>query len=141
VVGVKVIVEDGSYHEVDSSDRAFQTCGSGCFRETFPKTRPVLLEPIMKMDIECPERFQGPIVGDLTGRRGIIMSTEVREGVTQILAEVPLAETFGYATDLRSMTQGQGTFSMELALYRRLPASLQDAIIAERKEANLVGAK
>jgi elongation factor G len=95
----------------------------------------------MKMDIECPERFQGPIVGDLTGRRGIIMSTEVREGVTQILAEVPLAETFGYATDLRSMTQGQGTFSMELALYRRLPASLQDAIIAERKEANLVGAK
>ncbi len=141
VVGLKVIVNDGSYHEVDSSDRAFQTCAQGCFRETFPKTRPVLLEPIMKVEIECPESFQGSIVGDINGRRGIVTATEVREGIAQIIADVPLSETFGYATDLRSMSQGQGTFTMELALYRKVPASLQDAIIAEKKDAQLVGAK
>ena len=141
VVGMKIVLNDGSYHEVDSSDKAFQICAQGCFRETFPKTRPVLLEPIMKVDIECPEQFQGAIVGDLTSRRGIIMSTEMRDGNTQIVAEVPLSETFGYATDLRSMTQGQGTFTMELSHYRRVPTSLQDAIVAERKEAQLVGAR
>ncbi len=141
VVGVKITLNDGSYHEVDSSDKAFQICAQGCFRETFPKTRPVLLEPIMKVEIECPENFQGAIVGDLTSRRGIIMSTEMRENLTQIIAEVPLSETFGYATDLRSMTQGQGTFTMELSRYRRVPSSLQDAIIAEKKESQLVGAR
>ncbi|MCO6455795.1 MAG: elongation factor G [Pirellulaceae bacterium] len=141
VVGLKTIVEDGSYHEVDSSDKAFQICGQGCFRETFPKTRPVLLEPIMKIEIECPENFQGAVVGDITGRRGIIMSTDMRSGVTAITAEVPLAETFGYATDLRSMTQGQGTFTMELSTYRRVPPSIQEEVIAEKKQAQLVGAK
>ena len=130
-------MDDGSYHEVDSSDKAFQICAQGCFRETFPKTRPVLLEPIMRVEIECPESFQGAIVGDITSRRGVILSTEMREGNTQIMAEVPLSETFGYATDLRSMTQGQGTFTMELARYRRVPASLQDAIIAEKKDSQL----
>ncbi len=141
VVGVKIILNDGSYHEVDSSDKAFQICAQGCFRETFPKARPVLLEPIMKVEVECPESFQGAIVGDITSRRGIIMSTEMREGNAQIIAEVPLSETFGYATDLRSMTQGQGTFTMELSRYRRVPSSLQDAIVAEKKEAQLVGAR
>jgi elongation factor G len=141
VVKLKVTIDDGSYHEVDSSDRAFQTCAEGCFRETFPKTHPVLLEPIMKVEIECPETFQGTIAGDVTGRRGIITSTEIREGISMIWAEVPLSETFGYATDLRSMSQGQGTFTMELACYRRMPASLQEAIVAERKEAQLIGAK
>jgi elongation factor G len=141
VVGLKAVVEDGSYHEVDSSDKAFQICGQGCFRETFPKTKPVLLEPIMKLDIECPEHFQGAIAGDLTGRRGLILSTQMREQATQIMAEVPLSELFGYATDLRSMTQGQGTFTMELAAYRRVPASLQEAIVAEKKESLLVGAR
>jgi elongation factor G len=141
VVQLKVVLDDGSYHEVDSSDKAFQTCAQGCFRETFPKTKPVLLEPIMKVEIECPEAFQGTIAGDVTGRRGIITSTEIREGISLIWAEVPLSETFGYATDLRSMSQGQGTFTMELACYRRMPASLQEAIVAERKEAQLIGAK
>ncbi len=141
VVGVKVILNDGSYHEVDSSDKAFQICAQGCFRETFSKTRPVLLEPIMKLEIECPENFQGAIVGDVTSRRGIIMSTEMREKNANISAEIPLAETFGYATDLRSMTQGQGTFTMELVRYRRVPASLQEAIVADKKEAQLVGAR
>lgn len=140
VVGLKVVVEDGSYHEVDSSDRAFQTCARGCFRETFPKTKPVLLEPIMKVEIECPEVFHGTIAGDIVGRRGMIVATEMRDGLSQIMAEVPLAETFGYATDLRSMTQGQGTFTMELVRYRRVPASLQEAIIVEKRESELVGA-
>ena len=90
-------------------------------RETFPKTKPVLLEPIMKIEIECPSQFQGTVVGNLTGRRGMVVATEL-DGVTaRIEGEVPLAETFGYSTDLRSMTQGQGTFTMEFARYRRVP--------------------
>jgi elongation factor G len=138
VVGIKVIVDDGTYHEVDSSDRAFQICARDAFRDAFKQTRPALLEPIMKLDIECPEQFQGAVVGDLTSRRGLIRSTESLGGTSVIVGEVPLAETFGYATDLRSMTQGQGVFSMELAQYRRTPASVQEEIIAERKQAQLV---
>jgi elongation factor G len=140
VVGVKAIVDDGTYHEVDSSDRAFQICARDAFREAFKQTRPVLLEPVMKVDIECPEQFQGAVVGDLTSRRGIIRSTETLGGISIIVGDVPLAETFGYATDLRSMTQGQGTFTMELSQYRRTPASIQEDIIAERKQGQLVGA-
>lgn len=140
VVGVKAIVDDGSYHEVDSSDRAFQICARDAFREAFRQTRPVLLEPIMKLDIECPDQFQGAVVGDLTSRRGLIRSTEVLSGTATIIGEVPLAETFGYATDLRSMTQGQGVFTMELACYRRTPMSVQEEIVAERKQGQLVGA-
>lgn len=135
VIGLKTVLSDGSYHEVDSSDRAFQTCAQGCFRETFLKTRPVLLEPIMRLDLEAPEQFQGSVTGDLVSRRGIIMATNNREGLALISAEVPLAETFGYATDLRSMTQGQGTFTMELLCYRRVPAAIQEEIIKKRKEA------
>lgn len=134
VIGLKAVLSDGSYHEVDSSDRAFQTCAQGCFRETFLKTRPVLLEPIMKMDIEAPEQFQGSVTGDIVSRRGIIMTTSNRDGLALLSVEVPLAETFGYATDLRSMTQGQGTFTMELLCYRRVPASIQEEIIKKKKE-------
>jgi elongation factor G len=142
VVGLKVVVVDGSYHEVDSSDRAFQTAAEGCFREHFMDTKPALLEPIMKVEIECPEHFQGPITGDLISRRGMIVNTDMRDGVTNILAEVPLAETFGYATDIRSMSQGQGTFTMELACYRKVPASVQEEIIADKKkDKQLVGAR
>ena len=144
VVGLKVVVQDGKYHEVDSSDRAFQTCAEGCFREHFLDTKPALLEPIMKVEIECPEHFQGPITGDLISRRGMIVNTDMRDGITNILAEVPLAETFGYATDIRSMSQGQGTFTMELSCYRKVPMSVQEEIIADKKkdkkEKQLVGA-
>jgi elongation factor G len=142
VVGLKVVVVDGSYHEVDSSDRAFQTAAEGCFREHFRDTKPALLEPIMKVEIECPENFQGPITGDLISRRGMIVNTDMRDGITNIIAEVPLAETFGYATDIRSMSQGQGTFTMELAKYSKVPASVQEEIIADKKkgERQLVGA-
>lgn len=134
VVNTKVVVEDGSYHEVDSSDRAFQTCARDMFRLTFPATKPVLLEPIMKVEIECPENFQGTITGDLTSRRGIITGSEVRDGICAMTAEVPLAETFGYATDIRSMSQGQGTFTMELSCYRKVPAAIQEEIVAEKKK-------
>src|SRR5437868_2417972 len=140
VVGLKAVVTDGSYHEVDSSDRAFQTCAENCFREHFKDTKPVLLEPVMKVEIECPEHFQGPITGDLISRRGMIINTDMRDGITNILAEVPLAETFGYATDIRSMSQGQGTFTMELASYKKVPASVQEEIVADKKKV-LVGAR
>ena len=112
VVGLKVTLEDGSYHEVDSSDMAFQTCARTCMRENFVKTRPVLLEPVMKIEIECPGQFQGPVVGNLTSRRGMVMATEMDgPNCPHRRAKCRLAETFGYSTDLRSMTQGQGTFT------------------------------
>jgi elongation factor G len=139
VVGLKAMITDGSYHEVDSSDRAFQTCAENCFREHFTDTKPVLLEPVMKVEIECPENFQGPITGDIISRRGMIVHTEQRDGIANIIAEVPLAETFGYATDIRSMSQGQGTFTMELAAYKRVPVSVQEEIVADKKK-QLVGA-
>jgi elongation factor G len=134
VVGLKVIVEDGSYHDVDSSEMAFQICARTCMRENFSSTRPVLLEPVMKIEIECPTDAQGSVVGNLTSRRGMVVATEVSGPSCRIEGEVPLAETFGYSTDLRSMTQGQGTFSMEFSKYRRLPSSLEREIIASRKE-------
>ena len=141
IVGVKGILEDGSYHDVDSSDMAFQTCARNCFRETFLKTKPVLLEPVMKVEIEVPAQYQGPVAGELTSRRGLIVSTEVKGAFATIEGEVPLAETFGYSTDLRSMTQGQGTFTMEFAKYRKVPGNIQEEIIAEKKKQQLVGAK
>jgi elongation factor G len=140
VVGLKITLTDGSYHEVDSSDRAFQTAAENCFREHFKDTRPVLLEPIMKVEIECPEQFQGSIVGDVTSRRGMIVNTDMRDGITNITAEIPLAEVFGYSTDIRSMSQGQATFTMELASYKKVPASIQEEIIGEKKK-QLVGAR
>ncbi len=135
VVNLKCHLKDGSYHDVDSSEMAFQICAKDTFREFFPKTKPVILEPVMRVEIEAPERFQGGIVGDITARRGIIESTDVQaDGTTIIVCEVPLSETFGYATDLRSLTQGQGTFSMELKGYRRTPGNIQEQVIADRKE-------
>ena len=140
IVGLKAVLDDGSYHEVDSSEMAFTVCARNCFRETFLKTKPVLLEPIMLVEIECPSTYQGAVTGDVSSRRGLILSTEVQGNTAKIVAEIPLAQTFGYATDLRSRTQGQGTFTMELAKYKRMPASLQEEVIAEKKE-ELVGAK
>ncbi len=145
VVGLKVHLTDGSYHDVDSSEMAFQIAAKDCYRQYMPKTKPVLLEPIMRVEIECPELYQGGIVGDVTSRRGLIISTDMQTTGTMIICcEVPLSETFGYATDLRSMSQGQGTFAMELKGYRRVPASIQEEVIAERKaqkESQLVGAR
>lgn len=135
VVGLKVHLKDGSYHDVDSSEMAFQTCARTTFREYMPKTNPVLLEPVMNVEIEIPDNFQGTVVGDVTRRRGMIESTDTKpDGSCLIVAEVPLSETFGYATDLRSMTQGQGTFTMELKGYRQVPGNIMQDIIEERKK-------
>lgn len=133
VVGVKIDLNDGSYHDVDSSERAFYICACDCFRQTMREAKPVLLEPIMKVEIECPENFNGPVVGDVISRRGLVTQTDARDGISYISCELPLAETFGYSTDLRSMTQGRGTFTMELATYRKTPMSVQEEVIAEKK--------
>ncbi|MDR1923829.1 MAG: elongation factor G [Planctomycetaceae bacterium] len=135
VVGLSVLVNDGSFHSVDSSDLAFRICAQTALRETFPRMKPTLLEPVMRMEIECPSQFQGNVVGDLNSRRGIISITETVGATTKIEGEIPLAETFGYSTALRSMTQGQGTFSMEFLKYKKVPNSIQETIIKERKEA------
>ena len=141
IVGVKATLEDGSYHDVDSSDMAFQICARAGFREAFLNTKPVLLEPIMKMEVEVPADFQGPVTGELNKRRGLIISTETVGNTSTIIAEVPLAETFGYSTDLRSMTQGQGVFTMEFSKYRATPGNIQKEIIEERKKQELAAAK
>jgi len=140
ILGVHMVLNDGSYHDVDSSDMAFQICARDCFRETFMRSKPTLLEPIMKMEVEVPSDFQGPVTGDLISRRGLVLSTEDQGSTAIIIAEVPLSETFGYSTDLRSLTQGQGTFTMELARYKPVPPHLQEQIVAERKKAELVNA-
>ncbi|MDP7268599.1 MAG: elongation factor G [Pirellulales bacterium] len=144
VVNLRAVLEDGSFHEVDSSDMAFQICSRNCFRKTFLNTKPVLLEPVMKLEAEVPPNFQGAVAGELSSRRGIIVSTDMSADSAIIEAEVPLAETFGYSTDLRSMTQGQGTFSMEFSHYRQVPANIQENILADRKaekEKQLAGSK
>jgi elongation factor G len=141
IVGVKATLEDGSYHDVDSSDMAFQICARAGFREAFLATKPVLLEPIMKMEVEVPADFQGPVTGELNKRRGLIISTETVGNTSTIVAEVPLAETFGYSTDLRSMTQGQGVFTMEFSKYRPTPGNIQKEIIETKKKQDLVASK
>ncbi|MFM7034702.1 MAG: elongation factor G [Planctomycetia bacterium] len=141
IVGVKATLSDGSYHDVDSSDMAFQICARAGFREAFLNTKPVLLEPIMKMEVEVPADFQGPVTGELNKRRGLIISTETVGNTSTIIAEVPLAETFGYSTDLRSMTQGQGVFTMEFSKYKPTPGNVQKEIVEERKKADLAAAK
>jgi len=134
LTGLAVPLEDGSYHEVDSSERAFQTAAEGCFREYFPQTEPVILEPIMKVENECPEAFQGAVAGDLAGRRGIVVESTVAGTGARLVAEVPLASMVGYATEIRGLTQGQGTFTMEPLRYERTPRGVQEQIIAERRK-------
>ena len=132
VVDVKVTLYDGSFHEVDSSELAFKIAGSMAFKEACRKANPVILEPIMKVSVMVPEEYMGDVMGDLTGRRGSILGMEPRGGATQIDANVPLSEMFGYATNLRSRTQGRGTYTMEPSHYIQLPKSIQDEIMAKR---------
>ena len=130
VVGVKMILEDGTSHSVDSSDLAFQVAAREAFREAYLKAQPAILEPIMKIEVEVPTDAQGPVVGDLASRRGVVHGTDIKGDTTIVSAEVPLANVFGYATDLRSATQGRGTFSMEFGCYRQAPRDVQEEIIA-----------
>ncbi len=142
VIGVKMILEDGSAHAVDSSDLAFQICARAAFREVIREAKPVLLEPIMKVEIEVPTDFQGPVAGDIASRRGYITNSEVKANAAVLHADVPLANMFGYSTDLRSLTQGRATFSMEFACYRRCPANVQEEVIEKyRKDKNTSAAK
>ncbi len=129
VVDFKVTLFDGSYHDVDSSEMAFKIAGSMAFKEGALKADPVLLEPIMKVEVLTPEEYMGDVMGDLNRRRGIVQGMEDVPTGKQIRAEVPLAEMFGYATDLRSMTQGRATYSMEFAKYAETPASVAEAVI------------
>ena len=132
VVDVKVHLTFGSYHEVDSSEMAFKIAGSMAFKEACRKAQPILLEPMMKVSVIAPDEYLGNVIGDLNSRRGQIQGQESRPGATQIDALVPLANMFGYATDLRSSTQGRGQYSMEPHSYVEIPKSIAEKIIAER---------
>ncbi|MBA2848515.1 elongation factor G [Thermosulfuriphilus ammonigenes] len=133
VVDVKVTLVDGSYHEVDSSEMAFAIAGSMAFKEAAQKAKPVILEPIMQLEVVTPEEFVGDVLGDISGRRGKVQGMEQRPGVRVIKALVPLAEMFGYATDLRSKTQGRANFTMQFSHYEKVPSNLAEEIVRKAK--------
>ena len=133
-VDFKVTVLDGSYHEVDSSEAAFKIAGSMAFKDAALHANPVILEPIMKVQVEVPDDYLGTVMGNLTSRRGILTGNETKAGVQIVNAEVPLGEMFGYATDLRSQTQGRGTFTMEFLKYNEVPKNIAETIIGNRKK-------
>jgi elongation factor G len=129
VVDVKVSVFDGAYHEVDSSEMAFKICSSICVKEACRKAKPVLLEPVMAVEVVVPEEYMGSVNGDLISRRGQLEGTEI-QGTTQVIrASVPLSEMFGYATELRSRTQGRGSFTMHFSRYEEVPRSVSEEIV------------
>jgi elongation factor G len=132
VVDIKVTLFDGSYHEVDSSEMAFKIAGSMGFKEAMRKASPVLLEPIMKVEVVTPEDYMGDVMGDLNSRRGMIQGMEDSPSGKIVRAEVPLGEMFGYATDLRGATQGRATYSMEFAKYNETPASIAEGIMKKQ---------
>lgn len=133
VIDLKVTMVDGSYHEVDSSEMAFKIAGSMAIKEAVMKASPVLLEPTMKVEVEVPEDFIGNVIGDLNSRRGQIEGQDTEQGTAKVTAKVPLAEMFGYATDIRSKTQGRGIFTMEFSHYEEVPRNVAEAIIAKSK--------
>jgi elongation factor G len=130
MVDVKVEVFDGDYHEVDSSEMAFKICGSICFKDACKKAKPVLLEPVMRVEVAVPEEYMGPVNGDLVSRRGRLEGTEIRGSTHLIMAMVPLSDMFGYATELRSRTQGRGSFSMHFGQYEEVPRNIAEEIVA-----------
>ena len=132
VVDVKVTLYDGSYHDVDSNEMAFKIAGSMCFKAGAAVAKPVLLEPIMKVEVVTPEDYMGDVIGDLNSRRGMVSGMDDSPAGKQICAEVPLSEMFGYATDLRSATQGRATYSMEFSKYSEVPASIAEAIVKKQ---------
>ncbi len=133
VVDCQVTLYDGSYHDVDSSELAFKIAGSMAFKASMSKASPVILEPIMKVVVDTPEEYMGDVMGDLNSRRGRILGMESEVDKQEITAEVPLSGMFGYATDLRSMTKGRASYSMEFECYREVPKSVQDSIVVEKK--------
>ena len=133
MVGIRVNLVDGKYHDVDSSDMAFRICSRNAIKQAIAKADAVLLEPIMGIEVETPNEYQGTIIGDLSSRRGVIKGTETRDDLTIITASAPLAQMFGYATNLRSATAGKATYSMEFEKYSPVPRDLQQEIINKRK--------
>ena len=133
VVDVKVTLEGGSYHEVDSSEMAFKIAGSMAFKNAMRNAKPILTEPIMKVVVTAPDDYLGVVIGDLNSRRGAITGTEPVSGGQQVTANVPLSQMFGYATDLRSKTQGRGTYVMEPSHYEVVPKSILEAIVGAKK--------
>jgi elongation factor G len=131
VVDVRVTLQDGSYHEVDSSEMSFKIAGSMAFKEASRKAQPALLEPIMEVEVVTPEDFAGDVMGNLSGRRGRIEKMEPRGNAQVIRAAVPLAEMFGYTTDLRSMTQGRATSTMHFGHYAEVPENIASQIVAK----------
>lgn len=134
VVGVRVVINDGAYHDVDSSEMAFKICAQTAVREFYNKCKPVVLEPIMRLQTQAPEEFQGSVVGQINQRRGMIVSTGTANKYVQVDAEVPLTEMFGYSTDLRSCTQGKGEFQMEFLKYAPVPFSVQEELVKKYQE-------
>ena len=129
IVGVQAVLLDGAFHDVDSSELAFKICAQAAFREFFPKARPIILEPVMKLEVSVPDEFQGNVIGQINQRRGVIKNTHAQNKFVTIESEVPLAEMFNYSTELRSATQGKGEFTMEFARYSPVPAGVQAELI------------
>jgi elongation factor G len=134
VVNVAMHLQDGSYHDVDSSEMAFNICGFDCMRESLKQADMVLLEPIMKLEVEVPDEYQGSVTGHLSSKRGVIVSSETNMGSCVIIAEAPLATMFDYANELRSMTQGKGGYSMEFSRYERCPRNVQEEVVEKRRK-------
>ena len=141
IVSIKATLSDGAYHDVDSSEMAFRVCAMAAFREAYMKGRPIALEPIMTLEVSCPEEYQGQVVGQINQRRGLIKGTETQEAFTTVEAEVPLAEMFEYSTELRSATQGKGEFTMEFSRYAKVPGNIQQELVKEYQTKKAATAK
>jgi elongation factor G len=141
VINVKIDLDEGTYHPVDSSEMAFKIAARMAFKQAFLEAKPVILEPIMKVEVETPTDFQGPVQGDLSSRRGFLLGSDMRDDFAVIQAEIPLAEMFGYSTQLRSMTQGKAGFSMEFSKYRPVPNSIQEQLVAKFRQEQAKGNK
>jgi elongation factor G len=141
VVGLRVTIDDGQSHQVDSSDIAFQEAARGAFRDFFPRARPKILEPIMKLSVEGPAEYSGNILSTIMQRRGVVIGSTEEDGMSRVDAEVPLAEMFGYSTPLRSSTQGKAEFTMEFARYAEVPANISEELLAKAAKAKAEAAK
>ncbi len=141
IVSIRATLADGAYHDVDSSEMAFRICAMAAFRESYMKGRPIALEPIMDLEVSCPEEFQGQVIGQINQRRGLIKGSETLDAFTSVRAEVPLAEMFEYSTELRSATQGKGEFTMEFSRYARVPGNIQEKLVKEYQAKKMAKAK
>jgi elongation factor G len=136
VTGIKIVINDGAFHSVDSSDMAFQAAARGAFMEGYAKAKPVIHEPVMKVVVETPTEFQGAVMGSLNQRRGMIVGSQDEGRFSAIEAQVPLAEMFGYSTVLRSLTQGQAQFTMEFLVYKQVPHGVAEELAKRAAEEN-----